>query len=284
MNTNGPYTLNVNGRLIDLTCPLIMGVVNLTPDSFYQVQEMYDGDVLTADIIDVGAYSTRPGHGDVSVDEEKERLRMGLAEIRKRVGEDAMISVDTFRSEVARMCVEEYGVGIVNDVSGGMDERMFETVAELGVPYVLTANRAGVNADRSKQGSRRSRGSRSSINADGYSVEADVLWLLERMQRLRSSGQKDIIVDPGFGFGKTLDENYQAMSDLEKYKVLDVPVLVGISRKSMIGGLIGCSPEDSLIGTTVLNTVALLKGADILRVHDVREAREAVKICSKLKI
>lgn len=264
MNISKPYSLNVGGRLMDLTVPLVLGIVNCTPDSFFKLSRAEVGkwteDVADADIIDVGAYSTRPGHGDVSVEEEKERLRRFLPEMKERVGENVVISVDTFRAEVARMCVEEYGVGIVNDVSGGVDEGMFETVAELGVPYVLTDN-----------------------PEDGFGcVEDSIVRLLKKMQTLRQLGQKDIIVDPGIGFGKTLDENYEVMSKLELYHSLDVPLLVGVSRKSMIQNVLNCSADEALNGTTVLNTAALMRGADILRVHDVKEAKETVKIYCRL--
>ncbi len=233
-----------------------MGIVNCTPDSFYR--EDSDGKALgmvsdgeMPDILDVGGYSTRPGHEDVAVEEEMRRLRSFFksSDFDKYAG--CVVSVDTFRADVARMCVEEYGVHIINDVSGGADSKMFRTVTELGVPYVLTSNE---------------------------NMQSSVLTLIRNVQQLKDMGQNDIIIDPGFGFGKNLDENYEMMRRLDEFQILDLPLLVGISRKSMIQQVLGCNAREALNGTTALNTIALMKGADILRVHDVREAKEAIDV------
>ncbi|MBQ7421721.1 MAG: dihydropteroate synthase [Prevotella sp.] len=269
------YTLNVNGRLMDMTEPQVMGILNCTPDSFFagsrkQTEaEIADrANEITAQggsMIDVGACSTRPGSDAVSAEEEMNRLRFALGIVR-REQPDAVVSVDTFRPDVARMAVEEFGADIINDVSEGVlpaDEAtdgpsMFETVARLGVPYVLMSVKPA--------------------------LREMLLAFAEEVQQLRNLGQKDIILDPGFGFGKTLSDNYRLMNELERLRVLQLPVLVGISRKTMIWRLLDADPAAALNGTTVLNTVALLKGADILRVHDVREAVEAVKIVRQLAV
>ncbi len=220
-------------------------------------------------MIDVGAYSSRPGAADVSQEEEMARLRLGLAIVR-REAPGIVVSVDTFRADVAHMCVEEYGVDIINDISGGMmDKRMFHTVARLGVPYVLM-HMQGTPATMQV--------------APRYdNLLSDVfVYLAERVQSLHDRGVNDIIIDPGFGFGKRLDDNYELMAHLEDFKELGLPLLVGISRKSMIYKLVGGSPDTALNGTTALNTIALLKGANVLRVHDVAAAAETVKIVSAL--
>lgn len=256
-----PYTINVHGRLLDLSVPRVMGILNATPDSFFSDSRMQTereiADRATeiveqgGDIIDVGAYSTRPGAADVPVEEEMARLRVALQVIR-REHPDAVLSVDTFRADVARMCVEEYGVGIINDVSEMADEAMARTVARLGVPYILMSVQPA--------------------------LREMLIGFADKVQRLRDYGAKDIIIDPGFGFGKTLEQNYQLMGELEKLHVLGLPLLVGISRKTMIYKRLNCTPAEALNGTTVLNTIALTKGASILRVHDVREAVETVAL------
>ena len=275
-NTSSRY-INANGRLIDLSTPLVMGILNLTPDSFYAASRMQTDDSIAlrvrqivdegGGIIDVGAYSSRPGAADVSPSEEMSRLRRGLSIVR-RVCPEAVLSVDTFRADVARMCVEEFGVDIVNDISAGaLDADMFATVARLGVPYVLM----------------HMQGTPQTMQAAPTYVDpvCDVLqFLATKLQQLREAGVCDIIVDPGFGFGKTLEDNYRLLACLDDFRRLDAPLLVGVSRKSMIYKLLGCTPEDSLNGTTVLHTLSLCHGADILRVHDVRPAVEAVKIVS----
>lgn len=283
MECSAGYTLNIHGRLLSLAEPQVMGILNCTPDSFYagsRVQAEYEiarraNEIIEQGgaIIDVGAFSTRPGGAQVSVEEETARLRMAL-EIVRREQPEAFLSVDTFRPDIARMAVEEFGAGIINDVSeGGLTgvafvpltgggvkgadkyPPMFRMVAKLGVPYILMSVKPTLG-DMLK----------------AFANEA---------QLLRDLGQKDIILDPGFGFGKTLDQNYEIMGGLEKLHVMELPVLVGVSRKSMIWKLSGTTAEESLNGTAVLNTIALMKGASILRVHDVKECVEAVKIVGK---
>lgn len=270
------YTINVNGRLLNLSQPQVMGILNVTPDSFYAgsrkqtereisercIQIIEEG----GSIIDVGAFSTRPGAPEVSEEEEMARLRYGL-EIVRREHPDAILSVDTFRPDVARMAVEEYGVAIINDVSeGGLtgvvntplkEEKgpypaIFRMVARLGVPYILMSVKP--------------------------TLEDMILAFSKEVQQLRDLGVKDIILDPGFGFGKTLEQNYRLLENMEKLQALDLPILVGVSRKTMIFKLLGTDPAGSLNGTSVLHTIALQKGASILRVHDVKEAVETIRI------
>ena len=265
---------------MDLNEPQVMGILNVTPDSFYAgsrkqtVEEIAEraNQIISegGTMIDVGAFSTRPGAAEVSEAEETERLRFGL-DIVRREQPDAVLSVDTFRPEVARMAVEEFGADIINDVSeGGLtgivntpldqtDETypaMFRMVAQLRVPYILMSVQP--------------------------TLRDMLLSFSKKVQQLRDLGVKDIILDPGFGFGKTMEQNYQLMSELERLSVMELPLMVGISRKSMIYNLLGLTANDSLNGTTALNTVALMKGASILRVHDVKEAVECVKIMKSL--
>ena len=274
------YTLSIHGQLLSLHEPQVMGILNITPDSFYSGSRTEAEDDICrrlhqlmdegADMIDVGAYSTRPGADDVSEEEEMERLRRGLRVVRREFP-DVPVSVDTFRASVARMAVEEEGADIVNDISGGdMDRQMFRTVARLHVPYVLM-HIQGVP--------------RTMQQAPHYdNVRREVMvHLAERVDLLHQMGVADVVVDPGFGFGKTLDHNYELMEHLEDFHELGCPLLVGISRKSMIYKLVGGTPQTALNGTTVLNAVALLKGAHILRVHDVAPAVEAKKMYLKLK-
>lgn len=261
MHNSVHYTINVHGKLLDLTEPKVMGVLNATPDSFFAGSRMQtENDIARraneimeqgGTIIDVGAYSTRPGATDVSQEEEMARLRMALTVVRREQPE-AVVSVDTFRADVACMCVEEYGVGIVNDVSEMSDKSMPRMVARLGVPYILMSVKPA--------------------------LREMLIGLAEKVQMLRNCGAKDIIIDPGFCFGKTLEQNYQLMSRMEQLQVLGLPLLVGVSRKSMIYKCLGTTPAEALNGTTVLNTLALTKGANILRVHDVPEAVEVVKM------
>lgn len=270
------YNINVGGRLLDFRKPRVMGILNVTPDSFFaDSRKQSERDIRDraeqivregATIIDVGAYSSRPGADDVSAKEEMERLRLGLSAVRNACP-DAIVSVDTFRSDVARMCVEEYGVGIINDISGGeMDKDMFATVAKLGVAYVLMH----------MQGTPQSM--QESPQYGNVALEV-ARYLAERVQRLRDLGQKDIILDPGFGFGKTQKHNYELLESLDYIKdMAQLPLLVGVSRKSMVYRPLGISPEEALNGTTVLNTMALMKGADVLRVHDVKACAEAVEL------
>lgn len=274
------YYMNVNGRLLDLSTPQVMGILNVTPDSFYAGSRMQtETQIATrveqmleegADMIDIGAYSSRPGAADISVQEEMDRLRAGLRIVR-RMHPDAIVSVDTFRAAVARMCVEEYGVAIVNDISGGeMDKDMFPTVARLGVPYVLM-HMQGTPQNMQQQ-------------PHYDSLLGDIFrYFARKVQQLRDLGAKDIVLDPGFGFGKTLEHNYELLAHLEYFRIFGLPLLVGVSRKSMVYNLLGTTPAEALNGTTAVNTVCLMKGADILRVHDVRQAVEAIKIITKMK-
>ena len=274
------YSLNLKGRLVTIDHPWVMGIVNITPDSFYSGSRITDehaleervGQMLAdgADVIDVGACSTRPGSQSVDAHGEMGRLQWALAVIR-RVAPDAVISVDTYRAEVAKRCVEEWGADIINDISGGtIDGEMFSTIARLRVPYVLMHMRGTPET--------------MSTLTDYDDVTADVLeWMGRRIDRLRQSGVDDIIVDPGFGFAKTLEQNYELLARLEAFHALEAPILVGISRKRMIYMPLETTPEAALNGTTVINTMALMQGAHILRVHDVRAAVEAVRLVSLMR-
>lgn len=271
------YTINVRGQLVDLSSPVVMGILNATPDSFYSGSrkqtetEIADrANQIIAEggkIIDVGAFSTRPGAEVVSVEEETQRLKRALAIVR-REQPDAIVSVDTYRPLVARQCVEEFGADIINDVSeGGLtgivgqeiheEGDMFETVADLRVPYILMSVQP--------------------------TLKKMMINFAAEVQRLRDLGAKDIILDPGYGFGKTLNQNYEILNEAERLQELELPILVGISRKSMIYRLIGGDPTTSLNGTTMLNTISLMKGASILRVHDVKEAVEVCQMACKLQ-
>ena len=271
------FTLNVRGRLFDLSIPQVMGIINVTPDSFYDgsrkqtEKEIADRTnqiiVEGGSMIDVGAFSTRPGAFVVSKEEESRRLKNAL-EIIRREQPEAVVSVDTYRPAIARRCIEEWGADIINDVSeGGLtgivnmpiheSERMFDVVGKLKVPYILM-----------------------SVKSNLHDM---LIAFAKEVQELRDLGARDIILDPGYGFGKTLEDNYRIYRGAEKLQVMDLPILVGISRKSMIFRLIGGDPKTSLNGTTVLNTIALMKGASILRVHDVKAAVEAVKIIEEMK-
>ena len=266
--------------MLDLSVPCVMGILNITPDSFYAGSRMQTEAEITAraqqildegaGIIDIGAYSSRPNAENVSSHEEMERLRMGL-EILRKTQPGAVISVDTFRADVARMCVEEYGVAIINDIAAGeMDADMFRTVAELNVPYIMM-HMQGTPQNMQQH-----------PHYDNLLKEV-FLYFAQKVQQLRDMGMKDIILDPGFGFGKTVEHNYELLAHLEEFRIFELPLLVGVSRKSMIYRLLGNTPQDALNGTTVLDTICLLKGADILRVHDVREAVETVKIVEAMR-
>lgn len=272
-------TLNIKGNLLSLETPRVMGILNITPDSFYAgSRKQTEAEILNrvetiisegADMIDVGAYSSRPDAKDVSAEEEADRLAFALGTINKHYS-DLIISVDTFRSQVARRCVEEYGVAIINDISGGeLDKDMFETIASLHVPYVMMHMRGTPQTMQQH------------THYENMMGEI-MLYFAKKIDRLHLLGVKDIIVDPGFGFSKTLDQNYELMKNLSEFAELEKPILVGISRKSMIYKLFDSTPEESLNGTTVLDTYALMNGAKILRVHDVKAAVEAVKIINKL--
>lgn len=275
------YFLNIHGSLYELDSPKVMGILNVTPDSFYSGSRCSTDDALIerrvhqiidegADMIDIGGYSSRPNADDISPEEEYARLDRGLRIIRS-IAPDAIVSVDTFRADVARRCVENWGVEIVNDISGGdLDNAMFETVAALKVPYILM----------------HMRGTPATMNTltQYDKVVVDVIKDLgAKVQRLNALGVADVIIDPGFGFSKTIEQNYRLMKHLALFHSLALPLLVGISRKSMIYRPLGITPEQSLNGTTALNMVALAAGAHILRVHDVKEACEAVKIHNLIK-
>jgi dihydropteroate synthase len=272
-------TIRVNGQLMNLSTPKVMGILNVTPDSFYAGSRKETTSdiayrveqIITegADMIDIGAYSSRPNAEHVSTKEEMARLRKGL-EIIREVAPEAIVSVDTFRADVASMCVEEYGAALINDISGGqMDKRMFDTVARLNVPYIMM-HMQGTPQDMQLH-----------IHYNHLRMEIMQYFAL-KVQELYARGVKDIIIDPGFGFGKTLAHNYELFKHLEDFKLFGLPLLVGISRKSMIYKLLDSSPEEALNGTTVLNTIALTKGADILRVHDVKACVEAVRIFNQM--
>ena len=278
MNKTIHYTLNVRGRLLDLSKPQVMGILNVTPDSFYagsrmETEEAVRGRVRQiiaegGSMIDVGAYSSRPGAADVSAEEEMERLRRGMRIVREEAPE-IPVSVDTFRADVAKMAVEELGVDIINDISGGeLDKEMFKTVAKLGVPYILMHMKGTPQTMQQAP------------HYDDLMKEV-MLYFAEKVQQLRDLGQKDIVLDPGYGFAKTIDHNYELLRHQEMLEVFELPLLVGVSRKSMIYRFLGTSPEEALNGTTVLNTLALQKGANILRVHDVKEAVEVVRLVEK---
>ena len=275
------YLINIRGKLVDLRKPRVMGILNATPDSFYEgsrVQTEHEIARRTNQIIDeggwaidVGAYSTRPGAADVTEAEETDRLRQALAIVRREQPE-AIVSVDTFRPQVASMAIEEFGADIINDVSGGNaqgafggeevslgdgDNEMFRVVANAHIPYIYMS--------RAKD------------------IETMLLDFAHKTQLLHALGQKDIILDPGFGFGKSIDDNYRVLASLQKLLSAGHPLLVGLSRKSMIWRTLGTTPGEALNGTTVLNTIALQRGANILRVHDVRQAADAITLCGKLK-
>ena len=268
------YTMNLRGKLVELRRPWVMGILNVTPDSFYAdsrtpmaeperiAQRVRQILAEGADIIDVGAYSSRSGADDISPLEEMRRLEVALSTVRE-VAPEVYVSVDTFRSEVARQCVEHFGVDLINDISGGvLDRAMPKVVARLGVPYIIMHMKGNPETMQTAP--------------EYQDVVAEVLEFLARQQqRFFDAGGKDVIIDPGFGFGKTLQHNYRLMDRLQDFHELHAPLLVGVSRKSMIYKLLETTPQDALNGTTVLHTIAMMKGAHILRVHDVQAAVEA---------
>jgi len=278
---NKPYYINTGGLLIDLACPRVMGIINITPDSFYAGSRLItENEIIAravkmreegADILDVGGYSTRPGSHAVSEEEERRRVISAIKLIRQELP-DSIISVDTFRAEIAREAVLESGASIINDVSGGeADPLMFPLVEELNVPYILM----------------HMQGTPATMQDDPQydDVVADILrWFGARIARLKSAGVKDIIIDPGFGFGKTRQHNFEMLSRLNEFSVAGLPLMAGLSRKSMIWKTLGVTASEALNGTTALNMIALCKGADILRVHDVKEAVETVKLFRELKL
>jgi len=272
--------INVKGNLIDLSVPRVMGIINVTPDSFYKSSRFTTEEEIAkaasgmiedgADILDIGGFSSRPGAENVTSLEEKNRVLKALKLV-TRLFPEAIVSVDTFRSEIAREAVLDYGAAIINDISGGeADDNMFGIVEKLQVPYIMM-HMQGVPSTMQK-------------NPVYDDVAADILrWFGERIVRLQSKGVNDIIIDPGFGFGKTISQNFELLNHLGDFSITGLPLLVGISRKSMIWKTLKITPEDALNGTSVLNTVALLNGADILRVHDVKEAVQAIKLFGRLK-
>jgi len=273
--------INIKGELKSIGNPLTMGILNITPDSFfdggkYQLQYdiesrceqiLYEG----ADIIDIGAYSSRPGALHVSEDEELKRLVQALKWIRLKYP-NAVISVDTFRASISQNVVNDFEVDIINDISGGMmDDLMFKTIGKLGVPYVLMHM---LGTPQNMQN-----------NPKYINLIGDIsLFFSKQLKKLTSFGAKDIILDVGFGFGKTLEHNYELLRELKQFELFNLPLLVGLSRKSMIYRLLDILPKDALNGTTALNTVALLNGANILRVHDVKDAVECINLVRQLKI
>lgn len=275
-----PYTLNVSGKLLEVDSPIVMGILNATPDSFYSGSRCDSDEAVRmrvrqivsegGRIIDVGGYSSRPMADDVTPEDEWRRLSAALRIVRDEAP-GAIVSVDTFRASIAERCVGEYGVDIVNDISSGqLDRAMIPTVARLKVPYVMMHMRGNPHTMQDF--------------TDYGDVAADVMRFLgDRMKEAAYAGISDIILDPGFGFSKTLDQNYELLARMELLRELGYPLLVGVSRKSMVYKLLGTSPEQSLNATTAVNTLALLKGASILRVHDVREAVEAVAVVEKFR-
>ncbi|MGM9844249.1 MAG: dihydropteroate synthase [Muribaculaceae bacterium] len=275
-----PFSLNISGKLIEFQSPAVMGIVNVTPDSFFGGSRTFNADAISirvqkliddgADMIDIGAYSSRPGADDVSPAEELRRIELGMNQIRQ-IAPEIPVSIDTFRADVAREAVKNLSVNIINDISGGdLDQNMFNTVAELKVPYILMHMR-GTPATM-----------QSLTDYGQIGVTAAVIQdLAKKINSLALLGLNDIIVDPGFGFSKTLDQNYQLLASLEAFHILECPILVGVSRKSMITKYLDISSDDALNGTTVINTLALERGAAILRVHDVKPAAEAVKLYCK---
>jgi dihydropteroate synthase len=273
-------TVNLNGNLVDLSTPVVMGILNVTPDSFYDGGEYTNETAIIkrakqiieegGQFIDIGAMSTRPGAKEISFQEEFDRLLPAVRAVKKEFPE-ALLSVDTYRTEIIQSVYNEIGDFIVNDISGGtFDSKMFETVAELHLPYILMHTKGK---------------SDSMQNNPVYEdvLKEVILFLSAQVQKLKLLGVCDIFIDPGFGFGKTIDHNYELLNRLDAFKIFELPVLVGISRKAMIWRELGINPDKSLNGTTVLNTLALTGGADILRVHDVKEAVETLKLVGKIK-
>jgi dihydropteroate synthase len=275
-----PRYINVKGKLIDLSVPRIMGIINVTPDSFFSGSRAEsEGEIIEktarmleegADFIDIGGWSSRPGAGEITHGEEEKRVINAVRAVSSEFPE-AVISVDTYRSEIAERAILEYGAAMINDIAAGeADSRMFGTVARLKVPYIMMHMQGKPETMQE--------------NPFYEDVTAEVIrWFSERIVRLQSMGVNDIIIDPGFGFGKNIRHNFELLNHLRDFSVTGLPLLAGVSRKSMIWKTLGITPEEALNGTTVLNTVALLAGADILRVHDVKEAVQAVKLVQSLK-
>jgi dihydropteroate synthase len=272
--------INVGGKLLDLRVPRVMGILNITPDSFYKGSRYNtDEEIIIAatrmikdgaDILDIGGYSSRPGATDIQGDEESRRVLKAIKIVRREFP-DAVISVDTFRAEIASEAVLGCGAQIINDISGGDgDGEMFGTIEKLNVPYILMHMQGNPRTMQLKP-----------VYDD---IVADILkWLGERIFKLKSLGVKDIIIDPGFGFGKTMEQNFEILRRLADFSIAGLPLLAGMSRKSMIWKTLGLSADEALNGTAVLNTIALVKGADILRVHDVKEAVQAIRLFEKIQ-
>jgi dihydropteroate synthase len=271
-----PFSLNIRGQIKEYTRPVVMGILNITPDSFFEGSRVETSDAVAAraramiadgaDMLDVGAYSSRPGANDVPEEEEGRRLCLALSVVRDAVGSDIPVSVDTFRAAVAEKCISQWGADIVNDISGGaLDPAMFETVASLRCPYILMHMRGTPATMQSL--------------CEYKNVTADVIEELSRsIYRLEELGVADIIVDPGFGFSKTLPQNYELFHNLRSFEIFGRPVLVGVSRKSMITRLLGITAPEASVPTAILGTMALERGAAILRVHDVKQARQSVEL------
>ena len=272
-------SINCNGNLLDLSTPKVMGILNITPDSFYdggkyltikksieQVERMLEDG---ADCIDIGAISSRPGADILNFEEEKKRLNPIFKELSKQFG-NTIFSLDTFRSEIAEYFVKEYGVGIINDISAGeLDSKMFETIAKLNVPYIMM-HMQGVPGNMQE-------------NPKYANVTRDIIkYFADKVRILKQIGVNDIILDPGFGFGKSIDDNYALLKNLKDFQLFELPILVGVSRKSMIYKELKRDSANALSGTIAANTVALMNGGNILRVHDVKEAKDGIKIVNKL--
>ncbi len=273
-------TINLNGRILDLAKPVVMGILNVTPDSFFdggkyktekkiikRAEEILEHG---GTVIDIGAVTTKPGTEGLSTKDEIDRLLPAVKAVRKNFP-NAFVSIDTYRSWVALKVIEECGPCMVNDVTGGnFDVHMFDTIGKLGVPYILM-HMQGTPLKMQE-------------NPEYEDIIRDIsLFFTDRVKKLTKAGVKDVIIDPGFGFGKTLEHNYELLNRLDSFKVFQLPLLVGISRKSMIYSLLGANPDEALNGTSVVNTLALMGGADILRVHDVREAAEAIRIMEMIR-
>lgn len=275
-----PLTINIRGRLMDFSRPKVMGIINVTPDSFYSQSRTFSQDAIArrldgmlaegADIIDIGGYSTRPGADPVSPEEEYSRLALALETVRKRHPE-TVVSVDTFRAEVARRCVEDWQADIINDIGGGtLDPEMWPTVADLKVPYILMHMRGTPQTMQSM--------------TDYEDVAADVISdLAHKAARLHALGVADVIIDPGYGFAKTADQNYRLLAAIPEFRKMGMPVLVGISHKTMIWRPLGITPEESTLPTVALDAMALQLGADIVRVHEVLPAVQTVEMLGLLR-
>ena len=280
MKDIAPKYINVNGDLMDLSEPQVMGILNVTPDSFFATSRKQTESAIRSraqqilaeggTIIDIGAYSSRPDAKHITPQEEMERLRFGLQVINGTI-DKPIISVDTFRADVARMCVEEFGVAMINDIAAGeMDSKMFATVAELNVPYIMM-HMQGTPQTMQKN-----------PHYDNLLKEM-IEYFARKVGELQQLGVKDIILDPGFGFGKTVTHNYELLAGLGEFQLFELPILIGVSRKSMIYKLLGTSAEEALNGTSVIHALSLERGANILRVHDVKEAVEVIRIVNKMK-